>query len=104
MVISGFVVNNKAVTPGMESGSYTITDSWVTVAREFNLSHDDNTFSLQLSTLTYNNVEQIRYAYSINGDAWRTVPAGQNELAFSHMAPAATNTASRPSATATKHR
>lgn len=87
VVISGFVVNNKAVTPGMESGSYTITDSWVTVAREFNLSHDDNTFSLQLSTLTYNNVEQIRYAYSINGDAWRTVPAGQNELAFSHIAP-----------------
>lgn len=32
-------------------------------------------------------MEQIRYAYSINGDAWRTVPAGQNELAFSHMAP-----------------
>lgn len=87
VVISGFVVNNKTVTPGMESGSYTITDSWVTVAREFNLSHDDNTFSLQLSTFTYNNVEQIRYAYSINGDAWRTVPAGQNELAFSHMAP-----------------
>lgn len=87
VVISGFVVNNKAVTPGMESGSYTITNSWVSVAREFNLSHDGNTFSLQLSTLTYNNVEQIRYAYSINGDAWRTVPAGQNELAFSHMAP-----------------
>lgn len=87
VVISGFVVNNKTVTPGMESGSYTITDSWVTVAREFNLSHDDNTFSLQLSTFTYNDVEQIRYAYSINGDAWRTVPAGQNELAFSHMAP-----------------
>lgn len=87
VVISGFVVNNKTVPPGMESGSYTITDSWVTVAREFNLSHDDNTFSLQLSTFTYNNVEQIRYAYSINGDAWRTVPAGQNELAFSHMAP-----------------
>lgn len=87
VVISGFVVNNKAVTPGMESGSYTITDSWVTVAREFNLSHDDNTFTLQLSTLTYNDVEQISYVYSINGDAWRTVPAGQNELAFSHMAP-----------------
>ena len=87
VVISGFVVNNKMVTPGMQSGSYTVTDGLVTVTREFNLSHDDNTFSLQLSTLTYNNVEQIRYAYSINGDAWRTVPAGQNELAFSHMAP-----------------
>lgn len=46
-----------------------------------------NTFTLQLSTFTYNDVEQISYVYSINGDAWRTVPAGQNELAFSHMAP-----------------
>ena len=87
VVISGFVVNNKTVTPGMKSGSYTITDNWATFSRDFQLSHEDNTFSLQLSTFTYNNVEQIRYAYSINGDAWRTVPAGQNELAFSHMAP-----------------
>ena len=87
VVISGFILNNKMVTPGMKSGSYTITDNWSTFSRDFQLSHEDNTFSLQLSTLTYNNVEQIRYAYSINGDAWRTVPAGQNELAFSHLAP-----------------
>ena len=87
VVISGFVVNNKAVTPGMQSGSYTITDNWTTVTRDFQLSHEDNTFTLQLSTLTYNDVEQISYVYSINGDIWRTVPAGQNELAFSHMAP-----------------
>ena len=87
VVISGFILNNKMVTPGMKSGSYTITDNWSTFSRDFQLSHEDNTFTLQLSTLTYNNVEQIRYAYSINGDAWRTVPAGQNELAFSHMAP-----------------
>ena len=87
VVISGFILNNKTVTPGMKSGSYTITDNWSTLSRDFQLSHEDNTFTLQLSTLTYNNVEQIRYAYSINDDAWRTVPAGQNELAFSHMAP-----------------
>lgn len=87
VVISGFILNNKTVIPGMKSGSYTITDNWSTLSRDFQLSHEDNTFTLQLSTLTYNNVEQIRYAYSINGDAWRTVPAGQNELAFSHMAP-----------------
>lgn len=71
----------------MKSGSYTITDNWATFSRDFQLSHEDNTFTLQLSTFTYNDVEQISYVYSINGDAWRTVPAGQNELAFSHMAP-----------------
>ena len=87
VVISGFILNNKTVTPGMKSGSYTITDNWSTFSRDFQLSHEDNTFTLQLSTLTYNDVEQISYVYSINGDAWRTVPAGQNELAFSHMAP-----------------
>ena len=87
VVISGFILNNKMVTPGMESGSYTITDNWSNFSRDFQLSHEDNTFTLQLSTLTYNDVEQISYVYSINGDAWRTVPAGQNELAFSHMAP-----------------
>lgn len=87
VVISGFLVNNRAVIPGMESGSYTITEDWVTVSKEFQLSHDDNSFSLQLSTLTYNDVEQISYAYSINGEQWRIVPVGQNELAFSHMAP-----------------
>ena len=87
VVISGFILNNKMVTPGMKSGSYTITDNWSTLSRDFQLSHEDNTFTLQLSTLTYNDMEQISYVYSINGDAWRTVPAGQNELAFSHMAP-----------------
>lgn len=87
VVISGFILNNKMVTPGMKSGSYTITDNWSTLSCDFQLSHEDNTFTLQLSTLTYNDVEQISYVYSINGDAWRTVPAGQNELAFSHMAP-----------------
>lgn len=87
VVISGFILNNKMVTPGMKSGSYTITDNWSTLSRDFQLSHEDNTFTLQLSTFTYNDVEQISYVYSINGDAWRTVPAGQNELAFSHMAP-----------------
>lgn len=87
VVISGFILNNKMVTPGMKSGSYTITDNWSNFSRDFQLSHEDNTFTLQLSTLTYNDVEQISYVYSINGDAWRTVPAGQNELAFSHMAP-----------------
>lgn len=87
VVISEFILNNKIVTPGMKSGSYTITDNWSTFSRDFQLSHEDNTFTLQLSTLTYNDVEQISYVYSINGDAWRTVPAGQNELAFSHLAP-----------------
>ncbi len=51
----------------------------------FSLAHDDNSFTIKLSTLTYSNVEQITYAYSINGEEWHTIQQGSNEIAFSHM-------------------
>ena len=87
VVLSGIVIGNKHVTPKSESGFYTITEDWVVNSREFNFSHEDNSFTIQLSTLTYNNVEQISYAYSINGEEWRMAPFGQNELAFTHLSP-----------------
>ena len=87
VVLSGIIIGNKHVTPKSESGFYTITEDGVVNSREFNLSHEDNSFTIQLSTLTYNNVEQISYAYSINGEEWRMAPFGQNELAFTHLSP-----------------
>lgn len=85
VTISGLLVGNKPVYQDMESGIYTITDKGVYNSDKFSLSYDDNTFTIQLSTLTYNNVEQISYAYSINGEDWRTIQPGLNELSFSHM-------------------
>lgn len=83
--LTGFFVGNKRVRPGVESGNYMITDKWVFISKKFDLSHEDNSFTLQLSTLTYSNVEQISYAYSVNGEDWRYVSSGQNEISFSHM-------------------
>ena len=85
VIVSGFILGNKHVVPGMESGNYTITEQGVYQTSEFNLSHEDNSFTLQLSTLTYSNVEQITYAYSINGEEWRTVQPGINEISFFHL-------------------
>lgn len=87
LIISNFIVGNTNIYADMESGSYTITHDPIYDSQRFDLSHNDNTFSLQLSTLTYNNVEQISYAYSINGDEWHTLQQGQNEISFSHLAP-----------------
>ena len=83
--VSGFLLGNKHVMPGMESGIYTICKEGVYNSQQFDLAHDDNTFTLQLSTLTYSNTEQISYAYSINGEEWREVQPGLNELSFSHL-------------------
>ena len=83
--ISQFIMGNTNVYPEMESGSYTITEKPVPTSDRFDLSHEDNTFSIQLSTLTYNNIEQISYAYSINGEEWFKTQPGMNELTFSRM-------------------
>ena len=58
VTISGLLMGNKPVYRDMESGIYTITDKGVYNSDKFSLSHEDNTFTIQLSTLTYNNVEQ----------------------------------------------
>ena len=86
VAITDFVVGSRSVFAGMESGIYEITDKRVIDSETFNLAHDDNSFTIHLSTLTFNNVEQITYAYRINGDHWYTTRQGANELVFNHLA------------------
>ncbi len=73
VIISKFMLGNEDVYPDANEC--------------FTFSHEDHSFTIQLSTLTYNNVEQIVYAYSINGEDWHKLQAGTNEIAFSHMPP-----------------
>ena len=73
VILSKFIIGNETMYPDEEN--------------EFTFAHEDNSFTIQLSTLTYNNKEQIAYAYSINGEDWHTMQTGNNELSFSHMPP-----------------
>lgn len=53
----------------------------------FTMNYEDNSFSIHLSTLTYNAPDNIDYLYSINGDDWVKLTKGSNEIAFSHLSP-----------------
>ena len=53
----------------------------------FHLSYHDNSFTVQFSTLTYENPEHISYLYSINGEQFIHMLPGSNEIVFSHMPP-----------------
>ncbi|MBR5037297.1 MAG: response regulator [Prevotella sp.] len=83
--ITGMSLNGSFVRPGQKSGGYVITDSTVINSNRFELAHQDNSFSLNLSTLTFDYPDHITYEYSINGEPWITMPPGNHELAFSHM-------------------
>lgn len=83
--ITGMRINGEDVRAGHKSGSYIVTDSTVINASHFELAHQDNSFSVNLSTLTFDRPEHITYEYSINGEPWISMPAGTHELTFSHL-------------------
>ncbi len=82
-----FIVNRKPVNSETKSGRYQICDTTVIAADRFDLSSHDNTFSMQFSTLTYDNPEHVTYMYSINGEAYTRLQTGVNELTITHLPP-----------------
>ena len=85
--LSAFLVNGEAVGRNTKSGGYEVCDTSVIACKKFHLSYHDNSFAIQLSTLTYDNPEHITYLYSINGEDFVRLQPGQNELTFSHLSP-----------------
>ena len=85
--LTNFTVNGEPVARGSMSGVWQVTDTTVIASKRFVLSSSDNTFAVQLSTLTYDNPEHIIYSYRINSEDWVRMPLGINEITFSHMAP-----------------
>jgi signal transduction histidine kinase/DNA-binding response OmpR family regulator/streptogramin lyase len=82
-----FKVNGESVTPGTMSGFWQVSDTTVIASDRFVLSAGDNSFALQLSTLTFDNPEHIVYRYRINDEEWVRMQPGVNEITFSHMSP-----------------
>ena len=85
--LTAFLINGTLVTPETKSGWYHVTDTTVIASKRFVLSHSDNSFAIQLSTLTYDNPEHITYRYRINNEEWVRLQPGLNEITFSHMSP-----------------
>jgi signal transduction histidine kinase/DNA-binding response OmpR family regulator/ligand-binding sensor domain-containing protein len=87
ITITGFLVGNSNIRAGEKSGSYTITDKAVTDSRRFDLCYQDNSFTVTLSTLSYDNPERVTFFYSVNNERWIRLQQGKNALAFSHTEP-----------------
>ncbi len=85
--ITGFYIHNQAVKKGMKSGKYDIVDTAVMDAANFHLSHKDNSFSIELSTIDFANPERITYQYSLQDGDWINLRPGTNTVNFTDMAP-----------------
>lgn len=83
--LTDFTVGGDIVTAGMKSGSYTITDTTTIASQSFDLGHEDNSFTIAFSTLSFANPERIVYAYRVNDENWTVLQPGVNEITFSHL-------------------
>ena len=82
-----FLVNGVSISSSSKSDGYQICDTTVIAANRFQLASHDNTFTIQFSTLTYDNPEHISYLYSINGEEYNRLQPGVNEITFTHLPP-----------------
>ncbi len=85
--LTAFTINGEQVNHQTLSGGKLVTDTTVIASDRFQLGYHDNSFGIQVSTLSYENPEHISYLYSINGEPFIELPAGVNELTFSHLPP-----------------
>lgn len=84
--ITDFYVNGKAVHSGDKSGRYTIFNGWVSEVENIDLCCDDNTFSIELSTMSMQ-ARHIIYEYQINDGEWTSVGVNNSVITFNGMAP-----------------
>jgi signal transduction histidine kinase/DNA-binding response OmpR family regulator len=87
--ITDFYIFDRPVHRNTRSGNHPVVFSAVPSADVFKLSHKDNTFTLNFSTLQYSNPEQIAYEYRMEelGKRWLTTDQGVNRVTYNNLAP-----------------
>ncbi len=83
--VTDFYVFGRPVRKGMTSGGG-IIDCPVYKAETFRLSHSDNAFTVEFSTVELDNTDRVVYMYSLNDDPWIALPQGTNQVSFSNLA------------------
>ncbi|MDR2917988.1 MAG: helix-turn-helix domain-containing protein [Tannerella sp.] len=88
-VITRLYLNNQAVSPHTLSAGKPISDTLLTKASSICLSYKDNTFSLEFSTMDYNEPENIHYEYRMIGinNKWSQTLAGTNSVTYNRLPP-----------------
>ena len=85
--ITDFYIHDKMVKKGMESGGKDIVTTAVMDADHFQLSHKDNSFSIEFSAMEFFSPERITYIYRINHTSWISLQQGINRVSFSNLSP-----------------
>lgn len=89
VMITNMYLDNRPVTTRTLSGGKPVIDSALMDAREFRLSHEDNTFTFEFSTMDFREAENIHYEYQLKelSLSWNMTLPGVNRITYSHLSP-----------------
>lgn len=86
--LTGFYIQgDRPVNTKTMSGGDRIVYSPIFDATDFYLSHDDNSFSLEMAPVEYNAPNQLAFQYSVNDGEWTMVSRGINRIYFNNLSP-----------------
>ena len=88
-VLTNLYLNNNIVSPHTISAGRPICNTVLTEASSLNFSYHDNTFTLEFSTMDYNEPENIHYEYrmlEVNNE-WSQTPPGYNRITYNRLQP-----------------
>ncbi len=85
--VTDFYLFGQPVRCGMTSGGTAIITAPVYEATTFHLAHNDNVFTVEFSTVEFDNTNRITYEYSLDGDTWISLPQGTHSVSFTNLSP-----------------
>lgn len=89
VIISNFYVHGLPVNDMSLSNGNKIIETSTTNASKFDLSSEDNTFTVEFTTMDFVNQENIYYEYRLNNlsKVWHSTLPGENRITYNYLSP-----------------
>lgn len=85
VLFTSLYLNDMRVTTETKSGGKPIIDTDMLHAQRIELDNNDNSFSIELSSLDFVMTESVLYEYRMDGGEWQKLPTRQNTISFSNL-------------------
>ncbi|PRD54615.1 hybrid sensor histidine kinase/response regulator transcription factor [Sphingobacterium gobiense] len=87
--ITNLYIRNQTTKPWDLSGGRSIYTQSLATANEFYFGNQDDSFTLELSTMDFNSPENIHYEYRLKGfnKTWNTTLPGVNLITYNNLSP-----------------
>ncbi len=83
--ISAFYINSVCVNARTQTGGKPVISSALYDAREFSLAYEDNSFSVEMSTIEIDCPAGSIFIYALDDGEWVSIPGGGHLVTFSNL-------------------